>query len=747
MRTTRSATFAALSAAALLALSSWAADAQISPSPALSPRAPGNPPQVLAPPTPAPTPQLVLPPSADAAPAPQAAPGDNELAPDLATLQRQVAQILVQEHVVGAAIALADTKETLLVAGFGLADPASSREVKPTTPFAAGPLSPLLVALAALRAAANEEQVARMDPHHHEGGEAGEHAAGADGGPAHPGGTHAGTHPAASAATHTESLQSPLLAPLDAAKLGLKNPYAPTAPLRLVDLLEQTAGLEDLAPCDLLPADAANPPLAAVLGLRDRTLRWPPGSRYAPSRTSFTAAALQLELWSGSSFAALVEAEVTRPLGLACTSFRPGPALLKEQAVGHQLGKAFTARPQLHWPARGLVTCAADLATLLRLLLERGRSEAGELHGGQLVAPAMIDRMRAGTTLSLPPGLVVSGLGTRAAVLDGTFAVGQGGVAEGSAAELFWFVREGVGYAVLLASESPVALARVAAVSRRFLLSRAPRTIPPGLSPDPLLSQASGVWTQVAPATDLGRALDELFGFATLSGGAEGLSYSFSLGTEQHLLPMGRGALRLEGDSVASAGLVTQDGRTLLVTPDGTFEKAAAWWVFLRLALLGAALLALLLSVLFALVWVPRALFGKLRGSPALRMRALPALAALVLGGWLLLWMQAAEPLGALNLTTFLLAALGLFYGALSLAALLTALLPKRLQAKSQSSAPGGAAVQMQVEGASPKRAPPAVPSRASRAVRAFCLTASLLAVFLACELASFGLLGVRTWK
>ena len=210
---------------------------------------------------------------------------------------------------------------------------------------------------------------------------------------------------------------------------------------------------------------------------------------------------------------------------------------------------------------------------------------------------------------------------------------------------------------------------------------------------------------------------------------------------------MGRGALRLEGDSVASAGLVTQDGRTLLVTPDGTFEKAAAWWVFLRLALLGAAPLALLLSVLFALVWVPRALFGKLRGSPDLRMRALPPLAGLVLGWWLLLWMRSGQPLGAPNLTTLLLAALGLCYGGLSLAALLAALSPTSLRAKPPSGVPGSAAIQVQVEGASPKRAPPAVPSRASRAVRAFCLTASLLAVFLACELASFGLLGVRTWK
>ena len=176
-------------------------------------------------------------------------------------------------------------------------------------------------------------------------------------------------------------------------------------------------------------------------------------------------------------------------------------------------------------------------------------------------------------------------------------------------------------------------------------------------------------------------------------------------------------------------------------------EKAAAWWVFLRLALLGAALVALFASLLFALVWVPRALFGKLRGSPDLQMRALPPLAALALGGWLLLWIRGAEPLGALNLTSGLLSVLGLVFAALSLAALLEALLRKEVRAAPGVTVPKGPAIQVLVEGTAPRRTAAARPSLASRAVRAFCLTVSLLAVFFACELASFGLLGLRTWN
>jgi hypothetical protein len=214
---------------------------------------------------------------------------------------------------------------------------------------------------------------------------------------------------------------------------------------------------------------------------------------------------------------------------------------------------------------------------------------------------------------------------------------------------------------------------------------------------------------------------------------------------------MGGGALRFQGDVVPAAGLIhdpTQGGRALLVTPEGTFAKAFGPWVFLRLVLVGAALLSLLGSLLFAVFWVPRALFGNLKASPDLRMRAFPTLAALVLGEWLLLWARSSAPLGTLNLTTFLLAFLGLVFAALALTGLLEALFAKAKASPPPSvTVPGGPAIQVQIEGVpAKKQAAPAL-SGAGRAVRVFCLTTSLLAVFLVCELAAFGLLGVRTWR
>jgi CubicO group peptidase (beta-lactamase class C family) len=671
---------------------------------------------------------LALPPAPDAGPpqAEQAAPRapalpDEVVAPDEAALQQQVAQIVAQERVAGAAVALVSREKTLVLSGFGLSDAAGVHEVRPSTPFSAGPLSPLFVALTALRVAAVEEQAAQMDPHLLE-------------------------HQNEGNAPEAEARQPLLRLPLDAQKLGLETPFAATAALRMEHLLEQTAGLEDLAPVDRMPAPVSNPPLRSVLALHERKVRWPPGSRFSPSRTSFTAAALQLEQWGQTSFAALAEAEVLRPLGLSCTSFRPGEALLRDLAPGHLAGRPHEAPPQLHWPAQGLVSCAQDLAVVLRMLLERGRSEAGTLHGQQLVPARVIDRMRAGVSLGLPPSVVVSGLGTQSVVLDGAQGSGQSGTLEGSAAELYWFARAGIGYAVLLSSESPVALARIAGVVRRFGLKGMAQPVLEPPVPEPLLAQAGGTWTQVASPDRLRAPLDELFGFAAVEPeGQTALSYSFSLGAAQKYYSFGGGALRLETGPLPSAALVQREaargGQLELITPDGTFHKAFGPWVYLRLVLLGAALLGLFCSALFALVWGPRALFGKLRGAPDLAQRTLPALSAVVLGEWLLLWARGQQPLGALNLTSALLWALGPLYLGLSAAGLWLALRRPAAQA-----APAGPAVQVHVEGAlAPAPAPP--PSRAARAVRAFCLTVSGLALFLGLELLAYGLIGVRTWR
>ena len=622
----------------------------------------------------------------------QQQPRDGDTATDPGALQRQVGKILLEEKVPGAAIVLATTEGPALLAAFGMADPLAQRPVDPGTPFSAGALSPLLVALTAARVSAADFEAAALDPLRR---------------------APAPSQPAAEVLSRLEQ-------PLRALDLGLSNRFEASAPLRLEQLLEQTAGLEDLAPREELPAAVGNPALDEVMHLRPHPLRWPPGRRFSPSRSSFTAAALQLEKWGHGSFAALFEAEVARPLGLTCTSFR-SEAFEGTLAVGQRDERPYDSQAQLHWPALGLFTCAQDLSALLLALL--GTFQGGELHGRPLLPPALLARLHAGTTLPLPAGVTLSGLGTRAEILDGHLGAGLGGTSEGSAASLVWFAAEKRGYAVLLASENAGALARVTGAVRRFLLREVPPVqVAPALAAAEAAAAAArveGVWAPVAPPSELRSFLGTLLGFAIVRQSGGELTCSLSLAPPRALVATGQLSFRYATEPLSSLALVQgKQGEAgpegdELVTPAGTFARASGTWVLLRLLLVGGALLLLLASLAFALVWVPRAALGALPGETNLRLRAFPALAALVFFEWLLLWERSHQPLGARNLTTVLLAALGVLYAALALAGLLEAL--RRPAAK-------------------------------ARSVRSFCLATSLLAVFLAGLLASHGLIGVRTW-
>jgi len=59
------------------------------------------------------------------------------------------------------------------------------------------------------------------------------------------------------------------------------------------------------------------------------------------------------------------------------------------------------------------------------------------------------------------------------------------------------------------------------------------------------------------------------------------------------------------------------------------FVKTDPIWPMTRLGLVMGALFAMLTSVVFAIVWIPRKLFGRMKGAPHLAVRILPLLATI----------------------------------------------------------------------------------------------------------------------
>jgi hypothetical protein len=72
---------------------------------------------------------------------------------------------------------------------------------------------------------------------------------------------------------------------------------------------------------------------------------------------------------------------------------------------------------------------------------------------------------------------------------------------------------------------------------------------------------------------------------------------------------------------------------TLIEASGQTFRRIPAWLPWLDAAVIAAAALLMLSSLAFALVWVPRKIFGRMRSVECISVRAMPVLATLSIVG------------------------------------------------------------------------------------------------------------------
>jgi hypothetical protein len=89
---------------------------------------------------------------------------------------------------------------------------------------------------------------------------------------------------------------------------------------------------------------------------------------------------------------------------------------------------------------------------------------------------------------------------------------------------------------------------------------------------------------------------------------------------------------RQEKDSGAGIALISDSPDGPFIQADGaTFQPIPGWMVWSEWILGAAAFLLMASSLLFALVWVPRKLLGKLRGVRQLSVRLAPLISVLAL--------------------------------------------------------------------------------------------------------------------
>lgn len=270
-----------------------------------------------------------------------------------------------------------------------------------------------------------------------------------------------------------------------APEIEFTNEWEATDPVRLVHLLEHTAGFDDWS----LKAYAINDPTISLqngltIATQSRRSRWRPGTFMSYSNAGPPIVARIIEERTGQDFEAYVRQHIFRPLGMNRATFHRDGAFLTDGARGYTSADGREA-PYWHLllrPTGGLNVSALELMPFVQLLMGRG-----SYRGQSLLQPASVQRMETPiTSLAAQAGAGQGyGLNNFTTSYRGHLLHGHDGAAPGFRAHYLYDANLNRGLIILVNSDGPGFGPLKDAVLKAVMQS-----VPPKLAPVYRLSQA-----------------------------------------------------------------------------------------------------------------------------------------------------------------------------------------------------------------------------------------------------------------
>ena len=411
-------------------------------------------------------------------------------------------------------------------------------------------------------------------------------------------------------------------------EVPIRNKWERADPLRIAHLLEHTAGLDDLRAKDYASNDST--PLTLLQGLdhvkESLHCRWPPGRHMSYSNAGPAVAAYIVQKADGRLFEDFVAEEILEPLGMAAAGFLLNDRIEARLAVAHdRSGQRVPYSHIVVRPSGALNATPVQMANLVRMLLNRG-----ELDGRRILSPQSIERIeRTETTLAAASGLNHGyGLGNYSRASGGFVFRGHNGGMTGYRAEYGYLPEQGLGYCVMASGPDESLRSRVRDLVRAYLVSDLRRPDKPGIVRLPAdIDDWTGYYRPVTSRSESRYCL-ERFDIRSVSQASDHLVVR-ELGRSVRFYPTGRRVFKRRQSPMTSLALVEgPDGRRYAQGELGNLGKVSSAAVWFEIVVASLALLLIASSPLWAVVWIPRKLAGRLRGCPV-TVRAWP-LAAII---------------------------------------------------------------------------------------------------------------------
>lgn len=467
--------------------------------------------------------------------------------------------------------------------------------------------------------------------------------------------------------------------------LVMDNPWEKECPVRVIHLLEHTAGFDAAHFYEYYNLrDDPDLPLASVLARNpySRTVRWKPGTRTGYTNHGLAVAGLVLETVTGRRFEEYIEREILIPLGMTDSGFKTVSGSGPRPAQGHLAGGEPIPPPVFYLrPASSLKSTGADMARFVRFLLNRGRTADGRA----LLSEAAVARAETTLTTSAARAGFSAGYGLN---IKMQFQSGfryysfTGGI-PGFTTLYMYLPKADRGAVILTNSSDTDAFSRIFRETFRCLVrdltppqAPPPQATPPQATPPaggPALGQEyAGYYRYRNPDEQLSAMFYFLFSGRRIGYEEGRWQLQDFLSDPENLIPAGNGCFRRDGEPAASLCFFrNEEGNLCLADMSAYYERSSPLPPMLWRIILSAAGIILLSQLPFAIGWIPVALWRKFRRQPAggiavaVRLISLTAI-VLLLGGIYLMMPRTAEEtihFGQMNFSS-----LAFFFGTIGFA-------------------------------------------------------------------------------
>ena len=339
-----------------------------------------------------------------------------------------------------------------------------------------------------------------------------------------------------------------------------QNPWAAQQPIRLLHLLELTAGLPELSRLEFDYPEPLTLSAALQLAPAQRTTRWPPGQHHSYSNLTPALSQVLIEKLSKLDYASAVQRNVAEPLQMRDVFFKP-----RADLPGGFRRDGQTPIPYWHMVYTAFGAMNAPLEALLQLAMNLAQGE-------RLTATQRRHLFQTHTTLAAREGFnfdYAAGLYPR--FRQNLTWWGHGGDADGYRARLSVLPESNAGYVVVINTDNIDALRAMERILERHMAANLPRGVIPAC--EPVVGQVStpliGTYKQVT------RRFGDPQGTITLSFDGQHLYHQRNARRTQ-LCRVAGNLWRRARDPGSSVAFTQHDGTLYVQGVLGNYRRVAA---------------------------------------------------------------------------------------------------------------------------------------------------------------------------